>query len=236
MPLTIRLFSHLVLIGTTILTSNAVTAQQSAPPASHMPIEDLLDEDEQCSIPATQYSYGFKEREWKIITAIEAQLGGKTLTTVELENGRKETMHAGDGVQFGIGALYRSFKWQKDIGFKLGYLYDKTTVKGTELSNGYLQFSRHTAELYIHQRTKRHRYGLGIAYHYNNQFTARTNKVFHAHFDNSFGVVAEYLYDFPSSNSLLGFRYIRINYKIDDKNYNQTVDGSGFGIAYRYYF
>jgi len=234
-PLAIRLFSNLMLMGTFFLAPIAIAAQPSMP-ASHMPIEDMLDEDEQCSIPATKYSYGFKEREWKIITAVEAQLGGKSLTTVELENGRKETMHAGDGILFGVGALYRSFKWQKDIGLKLGYLYDKTTVKGTELSNGYLQFSRHTAELYVHQRTKRHRYGLGLAYHYNNQFTARTNKVFHAHFDDSFGVVAEYLYDFPDSNSLLGFRYIRINYTIKDDNYDRTVDGSGFGVAYRYYF
>lgn len=191
----------------------------------------------QCDIPATKYQYSPEHTfsRWIFNLAVEAQLGGRTFAKVPLKNGETKTMHAGDGTLFALGVLYRSFHYDTDVGIKLGYLFDKTTVRNTELKDGYLLFERRVADLYMHHRDKRHRYGGGLSYHFNNRFTSRTDTMEHMVVNNSLGVFAEYLYDFPSSSSLLGLKYFYIDYtaKGDDTN---KANASGFGVAYRFYF
>ncbi len=206
-----------------LLTFSHTSSSNHESHNDHEPEELLSDDD----FYVDEYS------ENRVFFTIEALLGGKTLEHVTFENGDTDSIHAGSGVYFALGAAHLMFDKRLDVGIKGGMLFDAVTAENALGDKSILSFTRYPIDIFSHAWIGRHIIGGGISYHINPTFTSdRTNHS--ANYHDALGVYAEYLYHFTGTGTALGLKYLMINYTNEDTK--EVANGSGLGITFNQMF
>ena len=169
----------------------------------------------------------------RVFFTIEALLGGKTLEHVTFDNGETDSIHAGSGVYFALGAAHLMFDKRLDVGIKGGILFDAVTAENTVGDKSLLSFTRYPIDIFSHAWIGRHIIGGGISYHIDPTFTSeRTHHS--ADYNDALGVYGEYLYHFTGTGTALGLKYLMIKYK--NKDSGEIANGNGLGITFNQMF
>jgi hypothetical protein len=149
--------------------------------------------------------------------------GGDKLAEIEYEHGSDRDIKAGGLLLFGAGFDYQ-FGNNWEIQSTINYQFDRA-----DADNGDVEFERFPLDVLGFYRNGSHRFGGGITYHMNPKYSIDVDNGVSGDvdFDDALGLVVEYDYFF-SQNVSLGVRYTDIEY--DASDFNETIDGSHFGI------
>lgn len=137
-----------------------------------------------------------------------------------------ETIYAGSLWYIGVGV---EFLFENDLSLEmlLGYHFD--SVDGDDGSVG---FDRIPLDLNVIKTFDKHRVGLGLSYHVSPEFDLADAGGPTFEFDDALGLSLNYGYQFDGF--ILGFKYLSIDYELDNINGfgvgTGEVDGSYFGI------
>lgn len=150
---------------------------------------------------------------------------GDTLGTVYYSGGDSADIQAGALLHFYGGGIYHFYNSPLALRMALGYHFDQANA-----SNGTVTFDRTTFEVTpLFYFPAYSRLGLGWIRHMNPTLDESdfTGNIFH--FKDANGVLFEYGYNaFP--HGWIDFRYVNIQYKLDEPGITDTVNGSHFGI------
>jgi hypothetical protein len=166
--------------------------------------------------------------------------GGATLATVTYVSGRTESITAGGGTLFKIGADWQinpSFALQGSAGYHADFL--------TRCSNCDLSFERNFVEgIGFWNFQPRHRIGLGLRQTSNAKVksSGAASSVGNFDFSSSLGTVAEYEWLFAKTGPVgFGLTVRLVSEKYTDKTpgsatLGKSYDGSHAGVGVNFYF
>ena len=169
----------------------------------------------------------------RVFFALEASLGGNTLETITFDNGETDSIRAGSGIYFSLGAAHLIFNKNMDVGFKGGILVDQITVENNIGDKSTLSFTRYPIDLFSHVWLGRHVMGGGLSYHIDPIFRSDATDQ-KSRYKDALGAYVEYLDHFVDTGTALGIKYMSIRYTNEETK--READGSAVGITFSQLF
>ena len=168
----------------------------------------------------------------RTIVRMHMDFGGDTVSPASLQfsNGEAIKLKAGQLATFAAGALYQPTDKNFSVEGTLGYKFDQ--VNGT---NGSAKMTRLPLDVLVNYMRGGNRFGGGITYHLNPQFTCDVCSGADIKFDNALGFLMQYAYglQLPNSGILdVGLRYTAISYKATTYTATGNSVGFFFGAAF----
>lgn len=148
--------------------------------------------------------------------------GGDELATVYFTDGSNQSLRAGSGFSFNLGAAHSFTDSPFSMRLTLGYQADSTTA-----TNSNARFSRYPLELLGFWHHDVHRLGGGLTRHFSPSLDL-DNLGGRIDFEDAGGFLLEYGYEF-SPGAGFAIRYTTIDYTAD--GFTGEVDGNSLGVA-----
>ena len=167
--------------------------------------------------------------------------GGEELAEIRViydDERSDEDIRSGELVSFAGGMIFPLWVPAFSIQASAGYHFDSVSTYDDDV-----YFGRIPLELIPFYNFGHHRIGAGLSYHLNPELDLKDAGGPKFEFDDAPGALVQYDYSFAGWNSngiLLGFRYMWIDYEIDQVDGTRVsgdkVDGDHFGVHFSYMF